>query len=138
MKDNKEVRVPGRAIPTSKRREGALGKLDAMRLSRFQRLPLPEQQLLISDARMQKLQNVSQPAELTKVPKEIMEISLQTLHKNLIGLMEASKRAGDTKVRERIDKVWLYGEILANYDQVPLSKVKYRIEKMVKDIAKIE
>jgi len=54
VKDGKETRVPGRAIPEVQRREGALGKLDAISLGEFKKLPLLEKQEMLKYAVIQK------------------------------------------------------------------------------------
>ena len=58
MKDGKELRVPGSAIPEVQCRMGAFGKLDGMSFSRFQRLPLIERKLMILDARGEQIDSL--------------------------------------------------------------------------------
>ena len=47
-----KMRMPGKAIPEAQQRKGALGRLDAVALSEFRKLPLLEREKLISDARL--------------------------------------------------------------------------------------
>lgn len=58
MKDGKEVRAPGRAIHEAQRREGALGKLDSISWRKFQKMPIAERRLMISEARVQKANSI--------------------------------------------------------------------------------
>jgi hypothetical protein len=55
LKDGKELRVPGRAIPEAQLRQGVLGKIDAMPLGEFRNLPLLEREKLVAEARQDKL-----------------------------------------------------------------------------------
>ncbi|MFA5929414.1 MAG: hypothetical protein WC861_00875 [Candidatus Micrarchaeia archaeon] len=61
-----ETRVPGTAIPKAKQRRGVLGRLDAMTLSEFRKLPLLKREKLISDARLAQLLTYSATQYLSR------------------------------------------------------------------------
>lgn len=79
----KEIRVPGGAIPEGKRREGVLGKLDAMPFSEFKKMNLYEMRDLLNDARLAKTCETMMNALLTgkNVEKVTTYISSRTLKK---------------------------------------------------------
>ena len=69
-RDKIETRVPGKAIPKAKQRRGVLGRLDAMALSEFRKLPLLKREKLISDARLAQLLTYSATQCLSRWVKE--------------------------------------------------------------------
>ena len=50
MKDGKEIRAPGRAIPVEKARKGILGIADAMPLGEFRKMPAEHRAIFLKDA----------------------------------------------------------------------------------------
>ena len=50
MKDGKEIRVPGRAVPEAHARKGILGIADVMPLSEFRKMPRQDRAMLLKDA----------------------------------------------------------------------------------------
>lgn len=142
MKDGKEFRVPGRAIPEAQRREGALGKMDAMPLGEFRKLPLLEKQEMLEYAVLQK--RGAQIDELVKAEfLDVLEGKASTVHFwGVDGKKDASGMVHYTAITARMEfpvafyetpkATVLFAMPMPTGDYFPATQAKYIILKTPK------